>query len=227
MPSAFSEKELDQAAPEPIQLDLGTSLALVRRAQQGEEDALGELFERYRDRLQRIVRVELGRELGCFVDADDVLSEVFLVARRRIEDFQPKTRASILAWLVTIAKHKVKDARQKELAPKRDGRRRRPLDGSAVGEGSRAFVRQLASDTAGPETRAFKRELREILDEAMTEIPEDYRRVVLLRDYYGAEWDEIAVELARGQHACEELHRRAWIRLKLDVMRKIRPDGRS
>jgi len=43
MPSTFSEKELDQAAPEPM-LDLGTSIALVRRAQRGEEDALGELF---------------------------------------------------------------------------------------------------------------------------------------------------------------------------------------
>jgi DNA-directed RNA polymerase specialized sigma24 family protein len=47
-------------------------------------------------------------------------------------------------------------------------------------------------------------------------LPENYREVVLLRDYHGAEWDEVARALAvPGVHAAQQLHQRAWIRVRL------------
>jgi len=222
------ENDLQRTAPssELAELpDLATSVALVRAAQRGHEEALGELFERYRERLTRIVRIELGPELARFVEPGDILAEAFVVARRRIVDFEPHSRPAILAWLVTIAKRKVKDARRKEHAARRDRARERPLDGGASPDGRTHAGYQLAAETAGPRTRAYQHELRDVLDDTLAELPPDYRRVILLRDYYGSGWDEVSVELERTRHACEELHRRAWIRLKLNVLRKLGPDA--
>jgi hypothetical protein len=39
--------------------------------------------------------------------------------------------------------------------------------------------------------------------------------VVLLRDYHGAEWTEVARSLATPSvHAAQQLHQRAWIKVR-------------
>lgn len=196
--------------------ELSESVVLVQRARHGDEDALGNLLERYRDRLLRIIRIELGGLQRRF-DPEDVLNEVFLVARRRVQDFEFRSHAGILAWLVTIAKRKAKDQARKERAGPRDAGRDVPLD-----PGTSVPGRQLAADTSGPTTRVWRNEIRELMDGTLAQLPEHYRRVILMRDYYGADLGEIARELGRTRRACEELHRRAWIRLKLEVMRRLR-----
>ena len=56
--------------------------------------------------------------------------------------------------------------------------------------------------------------MRELLDEEVSRLPDEQRRVVLLRDYCGEDWDRIAVELDRENGATRQLHQRAWIRLR-------------
>ena len=52
--------------------DLSTSMELVRKFQAGDEAALNELFERYKPRLQQIVRIRMGNRLQRHLD--DVMS---------------------------------------------------------------------------------------------------------------------------------------------------------
>jgi len=215
----------DPSASPPLEErlpELSESVDFARRARGGDRAALESLLQRYQERLERIVRIELGAELGRFVEPGDILQEVFLVVQRRIHDFELRSHSGFLAWLVTIAKRKVKDKRLELQAGKRDKRREVLLTFPGSDPGATSLHRPLAASTTGPATRAWKNEFRELMDRTLAELPEDYRRVILLRDYYGADWDEVERELARTKHACEQLHQRAWIRLKLEVMKKLR-----
>lgn len=210
------------AEQKPSELpDLGESRAFALRARDGDQAALAALLGRYQERLERIVRVELGAELGRFFEPGDVLQEVFLVAQRRVGDFEFRSHGGFLAWLVTIAKRKVKDKREEMHAGKRDIGLDVPLNMPAQNSAS-SCLRPLAQSTTGPVTHAWRSEIRDLMDRTLSTLPEDYRQVILKRDYYGATWEEIEVELGRGKHACEQLHQRAWIRLKLEVMKKMR-----
>ncbi|HEX5596795.1 MAG TPA: ECF subfamily RNA polymerase sigma factor, BldN family [Micromonosporaceae bacterium] len=77
---------------------------LIRRAQAGEAEAFGLLYDRYVDTVFRFVYFRVGnRQL-----AEDLTSETFLRALRRIGSFTWQGR-DIGAWLVTIARNLVAD----------------------------------------------------------------------------------------------------------------------
>src|ERR671925_1061192 len=71
--------------------------ALVRRARAGDHGALGELYDRFRD---RVARFATGR-LGDPEKAEDVTSETFEGVLRGLPGYRPGT--DFEAWLFTIA----------------------------------------------------------------------------------------------------------------------------
>jgi RNA polymerase sigma factor (sigma-70 family) len=77
--------------------------ALVRRARAGDHGALGELYDRYRD---RVARFAAGR-LGDAERAEDVTSETFEGVLRGLPASRPGT--DFEAWLFTIAHRRVAD----------------------------------------------------------------------------------------------------------------------
>ncbi len=90
--------------PAAEQLDRGPSWDLVVAAQAGDRDAFGELYERYEGKVFRFVSFRCGnRQL-----AEDLTSEVFVRALRRIDQFTWQGR-DIGAWFVTIARNLLAD----------------------------------------------------------------------------------------------------------------------
>src|SRR5262249_25958419 len=77
---------------------------LLRRALTGDESALAALFDGYRERLRRMIRLRLDRRLSGRVDASDVLQEAYLDVRKRIAEYarDPAARPFHL-WLRLIA----------------------------------------------------------------------------------------------------------------------------
>ena len=65
-------------------LELTQSLDLVRSAQEGDSDALNLLFERYYERVRRVVRMRLGRKLRQEMDSGDILQETFMAAAKAV-----------------------------------------------------------------------------------------------------------------------------------------------
>jgi len=62
---------------------------------------------------------------------------------------------------------------------------------------------------------AGRNELCRIVDDAIVQLAEKYREVILYRDYYGATWRHVADELGlRDEGEARTLHRRAWIALR-------------
>lgn len=212
-------------APEPLRSDLSSSVApldisesvdLAQQAHRGDSMALDQLLQRYQERLRRIVRIRLGALLRANFESMDIVQEAMIVAARKIESTDLRSSGAILNWLSRIAERKIHDAHDYHTAQRRDRRREAPLNVVISGESVGWEPQDRGS---APSAAAERGEVADIIDEALTELSEDHREVILLRHYCGADWDETAQALGRSVSASQELHRRAWERLK----KKTRP----
>ena len=79
-------------------------MALVERAQDGDGEAFGQLYDHYADTVYRYIYYRVGGK----ATAEDLTSETFLRALRRIGTFTWQGR-DFGAWLVTIARNLVAD----------------------------------------------------------------------------------------------------------------------
>jgi RNA polymerase sigma-70 factor (ECF subfamily) len=102
-PPSESEPPKYPARPDPS--DAAAEVwALVERAQAGESEAFGLIYDRYVDTVFRFVYFRVGnRQL-----AEDLTSDTFLRALKRIGSFTWQGR-DLGAWLVTIARNLVAD----------------------------------------------------------------------------------------------------------------------
>lgn len=214
---------LDQAlsrslAPNELP-DAQGSMLLLAQAQGGDPAALEALIRRYQDRLHRIVSIQLaGSALRRELDSMDVVQGTFQAALPKIGDLRPTSAASLLSWLALIATNRIRDAHARRTTLRRDAAREVPLEASQVrGRGIDLPPARVPS----PPEAAMMSEVRSLLDAEVARLPEDQRRVVVLRDYCGEGWERIAAELDREVGAAKQLHQRAWIELRRSLRPKL------
>lgn len=205
--------------------DLTRTLELVRQAQAGDQDALSRLFQRYYDRLRRCVRVRLGSRLRARMDTEDILQPAFAKAFEKFDRFEMRHEGSLLHWLAEIAERQLHDALDRVNAKKRTapGGERSLDDEGDSGSGTAV---QVPSDATGPLEKTSRSERETAVEECLEQLPEHYRMIIVLRDYDGLEWREIAAILQKNtESAAREQHSRALLELaKLLRRRGIEPD---
>ncbi|MGV9302261.1 MULTISPECIES: sigma-70 family RNA polymerase sigma factor [unclassified Nonomuraea] len=175
--------------------------ALVLRAKAGDNDAFGTLYDRYLDLVYRYIYFRV----GSHPLAEDLTSETFLRALRRITDFTWQGR-DFGAWLVTIARNLVTDHFK-------SGRYRLevttaevldvPVDGEHIPEN--AVVTAIIND----------RVLR-----AVRELNPEQQECVVLRFLHGLSLAETALIMGKKSGAIKALQFRA-IR---SLARALKPD---
>ena len=73
-------------------------------------------------------------------------------------------------------------------------------------------MHEVADESRGPVTSVSAREEAEIVEECIAELPEEYREIIVLRDYVGYGWEDVAshpqsAERTQNQEADQaELH---------------------
>ncbi|MFH0242964.1 ECF subfamily RNA polymerase sigma factor, BldN family [Streptomyces sp. HK10] len=106
--AAVGRRTRTAAAPgtarRPVDGDSRRMMDLVERAQGGEAEAFGCLYDQYSDTVYRYIYYRVGGR----ATAEDLTSETFLRALRRIGTFTWQGR-DFGAWLVTIARNLVAD----------------------------------------------------------------------------------------------------------------------
>jgi len=145
---------------------------LVRRALKGDERAFGQLVERYQRPAYAVAYSVTGRH----EDAEDAAQESFLVALERLEECRNPERFG--GWLMTIVRNRSKNLIRRESL--------RETDQVPPGARSRAPT---------PDRVAEDSELRETLEQALSDLPEVQRQIVLLHDLEGWKHREIAERL--------------------------------
>lgn len=168
------------------------SIDLVRRAQGGDDQALDDLIGRYYDRVRRIVRLRLGRSLRRFLDSEDILQGTFIGAVRAFDRFEMRDESSLLHWLSKIAEHQIKDAADYHHAKKRDGRREQSLRVVSPDGGDDDFQIEPAGQQLPPIDELIEGERISAIEEAIPDLREDYREIIVMRDYEGMSWATVA-----------------------------------
>jgi RNA polymerase sigma-70 factor, ECF subfamily len=146
---------------------------LVTRAQNGDRNAFSELV---RTHSQGVLNV-IYRMCGSMQVAEDAAQEAFIQAWMELSSYRPKS--SLRNWLYRIAVNTAIDMLRKE---------KRILPG-AVEDMS------LTDAQAGPEATFLSGEQTELVQEAISTLPDASRAVLILREYEGLSYKEIADSL--------------------------------
>ncbi len=68
---------------------------------------LGELFQRHRERLRRMVRLRMDRRLRGRIDESDVIQEAYLEATQRFDEYQKNPDVPPFVWLRFLTRTEV------------------------------------------------------------------------------------------------------------------------
>jgi len=184
---------------------------LLQSAQHGDAAASAELFERLAPRVLPIVRVRMGARLRAALESGDILQEALVEALRGLDRFEMREESSLIRWLAKLVDHRI-SARAAYLNAAKRAEPAAPLDGREEG-GDGARIEPPAR-TVTPSLDLRSRERDGAVQEALAELPEHQREVVLLRDYAGASWEDVARELGYPSAAAARMmHTRTLVRL--------------
>ncbi len=162
--------------------DQTAELALIKRAQGGDDDAYGDLVLMHQDRIfAGIMRQVRDEHLAL-----DITQDAFVQAYKAIETFD--ARAKFTTWLYRIAMNLITSHYRHEGAQKRGGDKSKTslnVEGMPEPSADQRTPDDLAeSEDTGAQVRA-----------AIDSLEEDYRMVIILRDLQDMSYEEIAESL--------------------------------
>ena len=179
---------------------------VVSRVLAGETALYEILMRRYNQRLYRVSRVIL-RDDG---EAEDVMQDAYVRAYEHLDQFAGK--AAFSTWLTRIAIHEA-------LARKRRRGRMAELDALTTNGDTMPI---LKSSAPTPEAGTAQAEARQLLEEAIDRLPENYRTVVMLREVEEMSVAETAESLGVTDAVVKTRLHRAHAMLRRDLYSRAR-----
>jgi RNA polymerase sigma-70 factor (ECF subfamily) len=187
---------------------------LVQETLAGNQLSFQLLVERYQERIFGLVR----HYTRSAVEVEDIVQDAFIKAYRRLETFQHQS--SFSTWLYRIAVNTALDFL------KRAGRNpvRAVEDPEMIGtSGDVGAGREKGRAIAGPEANLEREEVARITHEALDEIPEIFRTVLVLREFEDMAYQEMADLLGISIGTVESRLFRARARFK-DALLRLHPE---
>ena len=152
--------------------------ALVSRILEGDRDRFTELVKRYEKRVVNYVY----RITHRYEEAHDLAQEIFVKVFVALDRYDPKYQFS--TWLFRIAQNSAIDAlRKKSIAEV-------PLAKPAGDEEPKE--REFADTGVSPYRALKNKQLAAAIDQAVVELPPDYRELIQLRHFAELSYEEIA-----------------------------------
>jgi len=182
---------------------------LVERAQQGDAGAFAMLVERHQRQLYRLAL----RMTGSEADAQEVLQEAFLNAFKKLPEFRGEAQFS--SWLYRIAANSaLMRLRRKRRAP--DNLADQPLELSGPRFSAEGYLEPTSSSdwSQRADEKMMSGELGTAINQAVQDLPDDYRTVFLLKDVDGLSNEEIAHALELTVPAVKSRLHRARLALR-------------
>jgi RNA polymerase sigma-70 factor (ECF subfamily) len=187
----------------------------LRAARAGSQEALGEALEACRGYLLQIAQRQLGPRLQAKGGASDLVQQTLLEACRDFARFQGDSEAELLPWLRRLLLHNLADfTRRYREADKRQVDREVALEG---GDSSTERGGGLAAALPSPSGAALAQEQAEAVQRALGRLPEDYRRVLVLRYQEGRPFEEVGRLLGLTANAARKLLLRAVERVQREL----------
>jgi RNA polymerase sigma-70 factor, ECF subfamily len=177
----------DPGAPPPER-----DAEMLERLRDGDNTAMAELYDRYFDRVYSLVfnQVDRNKEI-----AEDIVQETFLAALKSAKSF--KGRSSAYTWLCSIAYHKVADHYRRQ-----SRERKRMVSGIDV---DTVDDEENPGRQPQPDSLIESAETRQVVNEALSRLPWDYRQVLILKYVEEMSVQEISQVMDRSPKSIEGL----------------------
>lgn len=195
---------------------LDQSAQWLTAAQAGDRLALAKLLALHHPALAARVARRLDESTRRRSAPEDILQEVYVQVFRQIGQFEPRGPGAFLAWVETIADHKVTDAQRAARRVRRDVQREAPPPAALPGgSGSYCYLLEhIYRDSATPSRVARRQEAVGLLLSCVANLHESYRQVIELRFLQGLPLSEVARRLQRTEGAVVALTQRALAALR-------------
>jgi RNA polymerase sigma-70 factor (ECF subfamily) len=195
----------DQVASE--RLDPESSFALVRRARDGDEAALNDLFERYSKRLRIWAHGRLPLWARGPADTQDVVQDTLLQVVRKLDQFEPRHEGAFLGYVRQTLRNNITDRI-------RQAQRR----GS-----SEPLASSKSSPNPSPYDMAEASELMDRYESALEGLKPEQREAIIARIELRLSWPEVAAALNKPSvPAAQMAVRRSLVRLAQDMSHKLK-----
>lgn len=150
---------------------------LITAVLDGSEAAFGELVDRYKDRVFRL----LGRYCRDSIECEDLAQEVFLKVFRKLHTFNHESQ--FFTWLYRITANAATDHLSRA-----SSRRLRLVEDTGVFE-------RGDEDRESPTAPLEQQELATVTREIVASLPEKFRTILVLREFEGLSYTDIAETL--------------------------------
>lgn len=155
-----------------------TDQQLVQRAQRGDLRAFDLLVLKYQGRIAALV----SRYVSDAGEVEDVTQEAFIKAYRALGKFRGDS--AFYTWLYRIAANAAKN----HLVAKG----RRPGADATIEDAEGFEEGGMLSESASPEALAMGSELAEVVESALNALPDELKAALMLREFDGLSYDDIA-----------------------------------
>ena len=155
-----------------------TDQQLVQRAQRGDLRAFDLLVLKYQGRIAALV----SRYVSDAGEVEDVTQEAFIKAYRALGKFRGDS--AFYTWLYRIAANAAKN----HLVAKG----RRPGADATIQDAESFDEGGMLSESASPEALAMGGELAEVVESALNALPDELKAALMLREFDGLSYDDIA-----------------------------------
>ena len=202
---------MQQAKAPQITTDRTVDTDLVRRARDREEAAIRSIMQSNNRRLYRIARGIL-RNDG---EAEDVVQETYVRAFTHLESFRGDS--SLATWLARIAMNE---------ALGRLRRQQPSVEWTTLEPGvleAQIIQFPVSASSEDPEKTMAQREIQQVVEHAIDELPEAFRIVFITRVIEGMNVEETAELLGLKPETVKTRLHRARTMLRDNVERKIGP----
>ncbi len=176
----------ERATPEAFRLSLDES-ALIDRCLIGDDTAFDLIVLRYQDMVFSLSF----RLLGGYDEAVDLAQEVFLQVYRKLSSF--RRDSSLRTWIYRIVINRAKN-RQRWWKRRIGEMTALPIE-EAETRGRSGALSCLTSEETPPDEALARKELSQILHQAIEKLPFDQRTILLLKEIEGLSYEEIATTL--------------------------------
>jgi RNA polymerase sigma-70 factor (ECF subfamily) len=189
---------------------------LLTDARAAKAGAADRLLGEFREPLRKLIDLRLDPALARRVDASDIVQDVLIEANQRLTEYLTKPDMPFHLWLRHLAQDRIIDThRRHRLAQRRSIDREQPIARPAWAEESSAsLVQHLIDHERTPASEAMIAELRHRLAEAIDQLGEDDREIILMRHQELLSNQETATVLGLTEAAASMRYLRAVRRLR-------------
>jgi RNA polymerase sigma-70 factor (ECF subfamily) len=170
---------------------------LVEKLRSGDSTAMEEFYNIYRSRLYALVLAQVDQNQAV---AEDLVQETFLAALGSLDKFRGDSQ--LYTWLRSIAFHKLNDHFRRQV------RQPRAQESSPDFDAMKQ-LEQTRNDEPAAVTVMESEEVRQSVNQALEELPQDYQEVLVLKYLEEMPVLEISQVMGRSPKSVEGLLSRA------------------